>query len=41
MIAWRMATRGHFQWALANGYQVTAFHRDRVASRAFYVISRD
>jgi predicted GNAT superfamily acetyltransferase len=40
MVAWRMATRAHFQWAFLNGYQVTAFHRDRVEERAFYVISR-
>jgi hypothetical protein len=35
-----MSTRAHFQWAFLNGYRVTAFHRDRVDERAFYVISR-
>jgi len=40
MVAWRMATRAHFQWAFLNGYRVTALHRDRTDERAFYVISR-
>lgn len=38
---WRLATRTHFQWAFLHGYRVTALHRDRVASRAFYVLRRD
>ena len=35
---WHAATRAHFEWALANGYTVTALHRDPVTSRAFYVL---
>jgi predicted GNAT superfamily acetyltransferase len=38
---WRLATRTHFQWAFLHSYRVTALHRDRVASRAFYVLRRD
>jgi predicted GNAT superfamily acetyltransferase len=40
LLTWRMATREYFQWAFANGYHVTALHRDRHASRAFYVVNR-
>jgi predicted GNAT superfamily acetyltransferase len=35
---WRAATRDHFQWALRQGYDVTALHRDDVTGRAFYVL---
>ena len=35
---WRSATRDYFQWALQRGYVVTAFHRDGVTGRAFYVL---
>ncbi|MDB4910048.1 MAG: hypothetical protein JWO39_871 [Gemmatimonadetes bacterium] len=35
--AWHAATRAHFEWALHEGYAVTALHRDPVTSRAFYV----
>ena len=35
---WRAATRDHFQWALRQGYDVTALHRDSVTGRAFYVL---
>jgi predicted GNAT superfamily acetyltransferase len=35
---WRVATRDHFQWALRQGYDVTALHRDSVTGRAFYVL---
>ena len=35
---WHAATRAHFEWALLNGYTVTALHRDPVTSRAFYVL---
>jgi predicted GNAT superfamily acetyltransferase len=38
---WRHATRTHFQWAFLHGYRVAALHRDRMASRAFYVLRRD
>jgi predicted GNAT superfamily acetyltransferase len=38
---WRIATRHAFQWALLHGYRVTAFHRDRDASRCFYVLTRN
>jgi predicted GNAT superfamily acetyltransferase len=38
---WRLATRTHFQWAFLHGYRVTALHRDRLASRAFYVLRRE
>ena len=37
---WHAATRAHFEWALSNGYTVTALHRDPVTSRAFYVLER-
>jgi predicted GNAT superfamily acetyltransferase len=37
---WHAATRAHFEWALLNGYTVTALHRDPVTSRAFYVLER-
>ena len=36
---WRIAVRNHFEWALGNGYVVTGFHRDSVASRAFYTLA--
>ena len=36
---WHAATRAHFEWALRNGYTVTALHRDPVTSRAFYVLA--
>jgi predicted GNAT superfamily acetyltransferase len=35
---WRAATRTHFEWALQQGYAVTALYRDPVTSRAFYVL---
>jgi predicted GNAT superfamily acetyltransferase len=38
---WRLATRTHFQWAFLHGYRVSALHRDRLASRAFYVLRRE
>jgi predicted GNAT superfamily acetyltransferase len=38
--AWHAATRSHFEWALQQGYTVTALHRDPVTSRAFYVLER-
>jgi len=38
---WRQATRTHFQWAFLHGYRVAALHRDRLASRAFYVLRRE
>jgi predicted GNAT superfamily acetyltransferase len=38
---WRLAARTHFQWAFLHGYRVAALHRDRIASRAFYVLKRD
>lgn len=38
--AWHAATRSHFEWALHQGYAVTALHRDPVTSRAFYVLER-
>jgi predicted GNAT superfamily acetyltransferase len=40
-IAWREAVRGHFQWALARGYQVTTLQRDSVATRSFYLLQRE
>ena len=40
LLRWRMATREHFQWSFLHGYRVTALHRDRAASRAFYLIER-
>lgn len=36
---WRLATRNHFQWALLQGLSISAFHRDPVTGRAFYVTS--
>lgn len=36
---WHAATRTHLEWALHNGYGVTALHRDPVTSRAFYVLT--
>jgi predicted GNAT superfamily acetyltransferase len=36
--AWHAATRAHVEWALLNGYAVTALHRDPVTSRTFYVL---
>ena len=39
--AGREAVRGHFQWALARGYQVTALQRDPVATRSFYLLQRE
>jgi predicted GNAT superfamily acetyltransferase len=38
--AWRAATRRYFQWALANGYEVTGVRRDEAARRVFFVIER-
>lgn len=40
MLTWRMSTREYFQWAFLHAYRVTSLHRDRDASRAFYVIDR-
>lgn len=40
LLRWRLATREHFQWSFLHGYRVTALHRDRAASRAFYLIER-
>ena len=37
---WRAATRRYFQWALANGYEVTGVRRDEAARRVFFVIER-
>ncbi|MGH7469059.1 MAG: GNAT family N-acetyltransferase [Longimicrobiales bacterium] len=37
---WRSATRGYFQWALANGYRVTGVRRDAEARRVFFVLER-
>ena len=39
-VAWRDVVRGHFQWALALGYEVTGLQRDPVTSRSFYVLRR-
>ena len=41
MNLWRVATRGHMQWALGNGYRIAALHRDFAESRVFYLIARD
>ena len=35
---WRQATRGAFQRALRDGYQVAGFRRDAAADRCFYVL---
>ena len=39
-VAWRVAVRTHFQWALPLGYEVRGLHRDPVSSRSFYVLRR-
>ncbi|MDQ2891128.1 MAG: hypothetical protein M3R65_11355 [Gemmatimonadota bacterium] len=38
---WRLAVRGHFEWALGNGYTVTGFSCDPATSRAFYKLERE
>jgi predicted GNAT superfamily acetyltransferase len=35
---WRSSTRGAFQWALANGYDVTAFLPDAANHRGYYLL---
>jgi len=35
---WRQSTRGAFQRALRDGYQVSGFRRDAAADRSFYVL---
>lgn len=39
-VVWREAVRTHFHWALSRGYEVTALHRDPVASRSFFILRR-
>lgn len=36
--AWHDALRGHFLWALGNGYVVTGLHRDPLTSRSYYIL---
>lgn len=38
---WRLAVRGHFEWALENGYTVTGFSCDPATARAFYKLERE
>lgn len=35
--AWHATARRHFQWALGNGYVLTALRRDATGTRAFYL----
>lgn len=39
--AWHAATRDHFEWALAHGYEASGFVRDRAADRGFYALTRE
>jgi predicted GNAT superfamily acetyltransferase len=36
--AWHAAARTHFQWALENGYVVTALRQDATGARSFYML---
>jgi predicted GNAT superfamily acetyltransferase len=35
---WHASIRGHFQWALANGYTVSGLLRDPATGRSFYTL---
>lgn len=38
--AWHAATREHFLWALANGYDAVGMHIDSITARSFYLLER-
>lgn len=40
-LSWRLKVRDAFLWALGLGYVVDGVHRDRAASRTFYVLERN
>lgn len=40
-VAWRASSRWAFEAALARGYQVEAFERDRATGRSFYCLRRE
>ena len=37
---WRLAVRGHFEWALSNGYRVASVRGNGASDREFYVLVR-